>query len=111
MEGLGCYQAASCSQTGLTLPVLDYGHGPGCSITGGYAYRGSAIPALRGHYLYADYCAGFVRSFRYAGGSAVDRQDRLALGTGANPTSFGEDSHGELYLLSQGGTVYRLISH
>ena len=71
----------------------------------------SAIPALRGHYLYADYCAGFVRSFRYAGGGAIDRQDRLALGGGANPTSFGEDSRGEVYLLTQGGAVYRLISH
>ncbi len=108
MEGLSCYQASSCNQSGLTLPVLDYDHGQGCSITGGYVYRGNALPSLRGHYFYADYCGGWVRSFRLAGGNATDRQDRLSLHLAVS--SFGEDARGELYVVTLGGTVYRLVS-
>jgi len=109
MEGLSCYNTTSCNQAGLTLPVLDYDHGSACSVTGGYVYRGSAIPSLQGHYLYADYCAGFVRSFRWVGGQAVDRQSRATLSPGPFITSFGEDSDGELYLMTQGGDLYRIV--
>jgi glucose/arabinose dehydrogenase len=56
MEGASCYNATTCTQTGFTPPILDYGHtGGACSITGGYVYRGSAIPCIRGHYFYTDY--------------------------------------------------------
>ncbi|HEX8832116.1 MAG TPA: PQQ-dependent sugar dehydrogenase, partial [Longimicrobium sp.] len=58
MEGMHCYNTSGCVQQGLTLPVLEYSHDDGCSITGGFVYRGSAVPALRGHYFYADYCKG-----------------------------------------------------
>lgn len=108
MEGMHCYAAATCDQSGLTLPVLEYGHADGCSITGGYVYRGGAIPDLVGHYLYADYCEGWVRSFRYDNGDAVDRR-QLELGSIGRVLSFGEDSAGELYILSAGGNVYRLV--
>ena len=70
------------------------------------ARRGSAIPALRGHYLYSDYCAGWLRSFRYENGVAVDKKDwGLTLGA---VTSFGQDASGELYVLS-GSTAYRIV--
>lgn len=110
MEGTTCFDAATCDQTGLTLPVLDYTHADGCSVTGGYVYRGSVLPSLTGHYFYADYCAGWVRSLRYQGGAATDRRDWTGtLNPGPNVTSFGEDARGELYILTQGGQVFRIV--
>lgn len=109
MEGKHCYGAASCSQTGLTLPVLEYDHSQGCSITGGYIYRGNNIPSLQGHYFYADYCKGWVRSFKFAGGAVTEQKD-WSFGSIGNITSFGVDGAGELYILSSNGTVYRLAS-
>jgi glucose/arabinose dehydrogenase len=99
MEGASCYNASTCSPTGLTLPVIDYGHtGGACSITGGYVYRGSAIPGILGHYFYSDYCAGFLKSFRYQNGAAVDQKD-WGL-TNNSVTSFGLDFAGEMYMMS-----------
>jgi glucose/arabinose dehydrogenase len=105
MEGAGCYNASTCNQTGLELPILDYGHNPACSITGGYVYRGSAIPAIRGHYFYSDYCAGFLKSFRYENGVAVDQKD-WGL-TSSQVTSFGVDFGDELYMMS-GNRILKL---
>jgi glucose/arabinose dehydrogenase len=106
MEGLSCYNASTCTQTNLTLPVIDYAHTNGaCSITGGYVYRGSAIPGIRGHYFYSDYCAGFLRSFRYSGGAAVDQKD-WAL-TMSAVASFGVDAAGELYVMS-GNSILKI---
>jgi glucose/arabinose dehydrogenase len=105
MEGLSCYNASTCNQTGFTLPLIDYGHNGPCSITGGYVYRGSAIPAIRGHYFYSDYCAGFLRSFRYQDGVAVDQKD-WGLTT-ASVESFGVDFAGELYMIS-GNTILKI---
>lgn len=109
MEGRHCTAGVSCDREGLTLPVLEYGHGEGCSVTGGYVYRGSAIPALRGHYFYADYCAGWVRSFRLEGGEAVDQAGWPTLRPGGAIPSFGEDAAGELYLLTADGRVLRIV--
>ncbi len=108
MEGASCYNATTCTQTGFTLPVIDYAtHVSGtCSVTGGYVYRGSAIPGIRGHYFYSDYCARFLRSFRYANGAAVDQKD-WGLTAPGNIASFGVDFAGELYLLS-GNSVLKL---
>jgi hypothetical protein len=105
MEGASCYNASTCNQTGLQLPVIDYGHNGPCSITGGYVYRGSAIPGIHGHYFYSDYCAGFVKSFRYENGVAVDQKD-WGL-TAGNVTSFGLDIDGEMYVMS-GNTILKL---
>ena len=70
MEATACYIPSSgCNTSGLTLPALDYPHSDGCSVTGGYVYRGAAIPELTGHYLYADYCNGWLRSFKAAPGT------------------------------------------
>ncbi len=108
MEGLSCYGQSSCDPTGLTLPVLDYGHDAGCSITGGYVYRGQDLPALQGTYFYADYCEGWIRSFVYRGGKAQDQRSWPGLQASGQITSFGEDAGGELYVLVAGGQVYRL---
>jgi hypothetical protein len=109
MEGPNCFEASSCDQTGLELPVVSYGHDRGCSITGGFVYRGSAIPALQGHYFYSDYCTGFVRSFRLEDGAAVDQYSWPSLQPGVGVLSFGRDAAGELYLLGSNGVVYRIV--
>ncbi|HJQ20159.1 MAG TPA: PQQ-dependent sugar dehydrogenase [Gemmatimonadaceae bacterium] len=109
MEGLHCYNASSCNQSGLRLPVLEYDHGEGCSITGGFVYRGAAVPSLRGHYFYSDYCTGFLKSFRFANGSATDRHT-WDVGNLGSVLSFGEDAAGELYILSANGSVYKIVT-
>lgn len=111
MEGTICFPpGAACTQSGLTLPVLDYEHtGGACSITGGYAYRGSAIPALQGTYFYADFCSGFVRSFRYVSGQVTEHADWSSIRPGGNITSFGEDAQGELYLMTSQGGLFRVV--
>jgi glucose/arabinose dehydrogenase len=110
MEGAHCYNAASCDQSGLVLPVAEYPHtGGACSVTGGYVYRGARLPDMVGRYLYADYCAGWIRSFRYSSGTAVELQDHSGdLGTVSQIVSFGEDAAGELYVVSLTGAIYRL---
>jgi glucose/arabinose dehydrogenase len=109
MEGSACYSPASgCSQTGLTQPILDYGHGDGCSVTGGYVYRGSAIPELRGHYFYGDYCSGWVKSFLLSGTRAGQPLDWATLRPSSQITSFGEDASGEVYLIVSSGRVFRI---
>jgi glucose/arabinose dehydrogenase len=109
MEGLHCYPSGdACSRAGLTLPVLEYSHASGaCSITGGYVYRGSAIPELTGQYFYSDYCSGGLSSMSGGTGPAVTSRTWSVPDVG-NVLSFGEDSAGELYVLSANGTVYRI---
>ena len=111
MEANHCYPPGTpCSTSGLTVPQLEYDHSAGgCSITGGYPYRGTAIPPLQGTYFYADFCAGFVRSFRLANGAASQSFDWSALRPGGNITSFGEDASGELYIMTSGGQLYRIV--
>jgi glucose/arabinose dehydrogenase len=122
MEGDKCFHGVTlplddkCDKTGLTLPVVAYPHKDtngddvGCSVTGGYVYRGSAIPALRGTYLYGDYCTGRIWSFVWANGSissTMDLTDALDSG-GISISSFGQDNRGELYLVDLRGSVYRI---
>jgi glucose/arabinose dehydrogenase len=106
MEGSNCYNPSSgCDRTGLTLPIHDYGHGDGCSVTGGYVYRGAALPALRGAYIFGDYCSGRIWSLRLESGSWVRTQ---LIDTTYSISSFGEDESGELYLTDlAGGVLYR----
>lgn len=107
MEADACYDAATCDQSGLTLPSHTYDHTGGhCSITGGEVYRGSAMNSLRGHYFYADLCRPGFRSFRLAGSAVTDHREwDLPIST---IVSFGTDSSGEVYVVSMTGTVYRL---
>jgi glucose/arabinose dehydrogenase len=88
-------------------PVAVYSHSRGCSITGGFAYRGRALAHLAGWYVFGDFCTGriwrlLVRDGRLAGGR------ELVLDTDLNITSFGERKHGELVVVDRGGTIYRL---
>lgn len=71
MEGNQCFGGGQCDQTGLTLPTFQYNHPEGCSVTGGYVYRGSALPALQGLYFFGDFCQRWVHSFRYTGGAVT----------------------------------------
>lgn len=111
MEGLNCYPpgTSGCSQTDLTLPVIDYGRADGsCSVTGGYVYRGSAIEGLQGHYLYSDYCSRWLRSFRYSNNAAVDTRD-WGIVVPANVPSFGVDFAGEIYIIG-GSSIYKIVA-
>ena len=112
MEGSVCFNpTTNCNNGSLALPVLDYPHTNNpcaASVTGGYVYRGTAIPVIQGTYFYADFCAGFVRSFRFNNGSALE-QTEWPLLTTSSITSFGQDGLGELYILTRGGTVSRLV--
>ena len=109
MEGAHCFREPGCVQTGLTLPVLEYDHSQGCSVTGGYVYRGAAVPAVQGHYFYSDFCRRWVRSFRYAGGVVTEETSWPTLVTGGTIVSFGEDAAGELYILEAEGRVSRIV--
>jgi glucose/arabinose dehydrogenase len=107
MEGMHCYNAATCNQAGLTLPVTEYDHSLGCAIIGGFVYRGSAQPALAGLYFYADECQGRVWGMQQSGGGWKSRQ---LLQAAINPSTFGEDEAGELYLADySGGTLYHVV--
>jgi glucose/arabinose dehydrogenase len=88
-------------------PVHVYRHGDdGCSVTGGYVYRGARVPTARGRYFFGDYCSGRVWSLRIVGGKATSvRREAFDV---ASLSSFGEDARGELYLASLDGPVYRL---
>ncbi|RRR71132.1 MAG: glucose dehydrogenase [Candidatus Viridilinea halotolerans] len=108
MEGTGCYEPAACDPAGLELPIAHYLHRSaegGCSITGGYVYRGMRYPALQGAYLYTDYCSGNLWLLHP---TATGWQSRVAGKTNLQATSFGEGVDGELYLVDRAGGVYRL---
>jgi glucose/arabinose dehydrogenase len=110
MEGTRCFREPGCDQTGLEIPVLEYPHEDGnCSVTGGYVYRGSALPELDGSYFYGDYCSGMIASFRRDLEGLFDLRDWTAtLGARRGLTSFGIDGSGELLLVTAGGELYRL---
>jgi glucose/arabinose dehydrogenase len=109
MEGKHCYPAgASCTPANFRLPAFEYDHSRGCSITGGFVYRGAALPEVNGHYFYSDYCTGFLASLTGTAADGVVSRD-WDIGSVGNVLSFGEDSAGELYVLSGNGTVYRLV--
>lgn len=114
MEGGHCYPpGSSCNTAGLTFPLIEYDHSVGCSIAGGYVYRGTALPALQGTYFYADYCQGFVRSFRLVNGVPSQLTDwTSAFAPGGNITSFGEDGVGDLYVMTtQQDRLYRIVQN
>jgi hypothetical protein len=91
----------------MVPPVYEYSHDDGgCVVTGGYVYRGRAIPALLGAYVFGDFCGGRLEAMRVSGGLVVDHR---FLGPAVqNLSSFGEDASGELYALSLSGGVYEL---
>ena len=108
MEGASCFRTPACDGADLTLPVLTYGHGPstGKAITGGYVYRGTAVPDLVGSYVFGDYVAGNV--WRTSAASGWQRTP-LFSNTHMQVTTFGEDANGELYLADyKDGSLYRI---
>lgn len=111
MEGAACYNSSSCNQAGLQLPVVAYKlyEGGTCTVIGGVVYRGSAVPQLVGHYLYADYCAGWIRSFTWTNSAAANTTQWQTSAHGSI-TSFGQDGSGEVYLLSENGHVYKIVN-
>jgi glucose/arabinose dehydrogenase len=119
MEGTHCFDADTgttkdtCDRSGLTLPVAEYPHEEGCSITGGFVYRGKALPQLAGAYFYADYCTGLLRSFRWENGAIRDHWDWKAAidtqGVLTQISSFGIDADGELYIVELTGAIYELV--
>lgn len=117
-EGTNCYDPspdADCPSppAGFAMPILEYPHGQGCAVTGGFVYRGCSMPDLRGTYFYSDVCNGWVHTFELAGGAAINLQDRTAdlKSNGAtllSPVSYGQDARGELYVLDLADKVYRI---
>jgi glucose/arabinose dehydrogenase len=110
MEGTHCFQPASgCDTTGLTQPVLDYPRSRGASVTGGVVYRGCRMPGYAGVYFYGDYVSGFVGSFRLSGGAATEQREWTTQLRGVrNPSAFGVDLDGEIYVVEYGGSVFRI---
>lgn len=104
MEGSRCFRSSSCNADDFEPPVAEYGREMGCSITGGYVYRGARLPDLRGVYLYADFCSGRIWGLRYDG-ERVTEQGQLARAEFQIP-SFGEDEAGEVYVLGFDGGIY-----
>jgi len=110
MEGAHCFPPGTtgCESPSLTLPILEYDHGQGCSITGGYRYRGSAHPAMVGFYFYGDFCSGRIWGAAPSGGGAWTTT--MLLDSSLNISTFGEDAAGELYVADLKGTIYRIIT-
>ena len=107
MEGRHCFSpSVDCDETGLELPVWEYGHSEGCSVTGGYVYRGRGIPSLLGAYVYGDFCSGKIWGLRHDGEFVTEQM--LLADSNLRITSFGQDLDGAIYVLSQNGGIYRL---
>jgi len=134
MEGSHCFSPQqNCIEAGLTLPVFEYPNDAnylktlagfaqtkpaiqGCSITGGYVYRGKSISWFQGHYIFADYCTGKFWSFVYRDSKIshfTNRTEEIRKRTGKRQfyvSSFGKDGSGELYFLDYGGSAYKIVS-
>jgi glucose/arabinose dehydrogenase len=112
VEGTACFGDSACDQSAFVPPTHAYSHEEtgGCSVTGGYVYRGQQIPEIAGQYFFADFCTGAVHSFAYADGRAGEVIDWTAeLGGLGLVTSFGRDSAGELYITTMEGGLYKLV--
>jgi glucose/arabinose dehydrogenase len=109
MEGRHCYNATTCSSSGKTLPIVEYSHAEGCSVTGGYVYRGTMQPNLANAYFFADFCSGRIWAVRANDGSPAARTQ--VLDTSLMISSFGRDDRGELYVVGwSNGTIYRIVA-
>jgi hypothetical protein len=111
IEGSHCYKPATgCSTSGMTMPLAEYAHGSndsiGCAIIGGYVYRGSAHPELRGRYFFGDYCSGRIWDVDATGAAGQSIQQLLL--SGLQITGWGQGADGELYLTAGNGGLYRL---
>ena len=104
-EGLAPYEPGGCPAGGFRAPRAVYSHSDGCSVTGGYVYRGSALPELDGWYVYGDFCSGKIWAVNTVGSAPPV----LLADTGLPIASFGEMPNGELLVLTFANAVYRLV--
>ena len=108
MEGRHCFKPSSgCDRSGLILPLAEYSHSDGCSVTGGFVYRGQRVASLQGAYLYADYCSGKVWALWQQADGSVSNQE--ILDTNLQIASFAQDLAGEVYILSHNQGIYRFV--
>ncbi|MEO8612192.1 MAG: PQQ-dependent sugar dehydrogenase [Chloroflexota bacterium] len=105
-EGLHPYQNGQA--IGAVPPIAEYNHSDGCSVTGGYVYRGNALPDLQGTYLFGDYCSGTIWAAKRDASGAW--QTHVLMNSGIPVSSFGEDEAGELYVVNYGGSLLRLAA-
>ncbi len=112
MEGTRCFHQQDCDPANYTSPVITYSHEEGLSITGGYVYRGAEIPELDGTYFYSDWVSQWIKGFRYVDGQATEEKDWTEDlgGSVGSVTSFGLDGHGELYVTTYEGGVYKFTA-
>lgn len=106
MEGNHCFDDPQCSTAGLVLPIWEYSHREGQSITGGFVYRGANSPELNGAYIYGDFVSGKLWALRYDGQGAPENS--LLADTDLNISSFGLDRGGEIFILAFDGKIYAL---
>ena len=124
MEGNHCYENEVCNQDGLTMPIFEYPSDAsyafslmdinqknvyGCSVTGGYVYRGSKINELKGLYLFSDFCTGKIWSLNPVDGTTKDLTTQLLGEKKSMISSFGEDINGELYIVEFSGSIYKIV--
>jgi glucose/arabinose dehydrogenase len=110
MEGTHCYDpAVDCASPQLLPPLMEYTHEKGrCSITGGYVYRGKAVPHLAGMYLYGDFCSGEIFAYQGAMSQGLLGQPTVLFNTSFRISSFGVDEQQEVYVTDHSGGLYRL---
>lgn len=108
-EGTAAYNTSGClPPASYVFPVVDYSHSLGCSVTGGYVYRGSSYPAMQGIYFYGDYCSRRIWGLQFDAGTWQSSQLLTAV---SNISTFGEDEAGELYVAGYGnGILYKITS-
>ncbi|MCH8246254.1 MAG: PQQ-dependent sugar dehydrogenase [Bacteroidetes bacterium] len=108
MEGFHCFSPSSgCNQSGLVLPVVEYGRSEGRSVTGGFVYRGPGVPELIGQYIYGDFLSGRIWALEYDGQQVV--QNTELLNTSLGIASFGVDENNELYICAFDGRIHRFV--
>jgi uncharacterized repeat protein (TIGR03806 family) len=105
-EGKHCFASSGCEIPGAIDPVAEYGRGDGYSVTGGYVYRGTAIPALSGYYLYGDFGSGRIWALK---ADSPTPTPKLVMESGVNISAFGEDNQGELYVVDYRGKVKKIV--
>jgi hypothetical protein len=112
MEGTRCFHVQDCDASNYTSPVVTYSHEEGLSITGGYVYRGAEIPELAGTYFYSDWVRQWIRGFEFVDGQVTEERDWTEDlgGPVGSITSFGLDGHGELYVVTYEGGVYKFTA-
>jgi glucose/arabinose dehydrogenase len=108
MESTHCYLANDCSGLEVVMPVTEYDHNFGCSITGGHVYRGQQYPALQGIYFFGDYCSGIYWGISADVEGYTDPTELLQ--SQARPLAIGEDEAGELYVGGVDGVLYQVVA-